>query len=477
MWRGLIRDSVLYGIIGGLSRLATVLVVPFYSRLLNSREFGLIDLLSTATVLLLMVGGLQSESAIARDYHESVRSNSEGRLLASGILSSIFGLTVVALMLLLVGKFGSLFAVEADFEVVLPVALMLLPYQLLLIGQLVARFRGDKGIFALLAIGDLVMTMALTWSLVAIYDFGVPGALWAQAISKLVWGGGATLYLFGGGRLREKKLFDYFTIVRSLKYSLPLVPAVGARWLQRYIGQWAVVAFWGLSAAGELAVAMKTGMLVLLVEMAFRLAWTPIAMQSLDRAEEREKYASALQGYLLGLLPLALTICCFSWVGVKILAPESYREAARAVPLFALSFFWDGTLAIVGIGLNAVRKTYWGMLSYGVAAVCNGALLIYLVPFWGVFGVGVAALCSSLLAAALLLFISQKLYPIPYRYKAVFLSLGATFGALAILLLIPEPGSSWWSVFLNAGQRLVFVSILSFGLIAVLRRNILLENP
>src|SRR5690606_10235554 len=94
-----------------------------------------------------------------------------------------------------------------------------------------------------------------------------------------------------------------------------------------------------------------------------------------------------------------------------------------------LSFIFYGTYYYTSIGIQVEKKNHYSAFILVLAALLNVLLNLAMIPRWGLAGAGVAKLASNILLGITVAAVSQRLYAIPYEYKAI-LQIGLTGAAL-----------------------------------------------
>src|SRR5437773_7848860 len=96
-----VRQFFIYGIAGAASRLAAVVLVPLYTRTLAIAEYGQLEVWLATHTLIVVLAGLQVESAVARDYMEAKSSGSAGALARCAFMLTAFGTAAISIGALL----------------------------------------------------------------------------------------------------------------------------------------------------------------------------------------------------------------------------------------------------------------------------------------------------------------------------------------------------------------------------------------
>jgi O-antigen/teichoic acid export membrane protein len=168
----------------------------------------------------------------------------------------------------------------------------------------------------------------------------------------------------------------------------------------------------------SLGVRIASAMVLLLV--AFRMAWPAFAYSIEDEREARRTYAFVLT-YLLYVscwLSLALGVLA-PWI-VRVLArDEAFWPGADVVaPLAFAGALW-GAYTVVAIGIGRLRRTQFNWVVTGSAALVSVVLNLLLIPEYGIRGAAAASLTAFTVMFVAMAVYSQRLYPVPYQWRRV----------------------------------------------------------
>ncbi len=416
------KESLVYGVAGTLNRFVGVLLVPLYTRLFAPADYGLLDLLTTSSALLSLLSGLQIESGVAREYYEAKSKQYEKELLGTAlVLSTVSGLfwSAVAFIVFMsvIQGYAGLTALH-----ITAILLLLIPTQFMAIFLVLLRFQRRPGVFLFFSSGDVLLGTLLTIYLVVYQHWGILGVLWGLCISKIFWSSVMLLVLRKHFRIVWRKQLAR----RMVFYSAPLIPAVLTKWGQNYANRFILATTFTLAQLGIYSLAVKIASGFALVDMAFRMAWDPYAIELMNEPGFERKYARAFDFYLLGMFAISLLMVLLGTPVVRIMAGQAYQDAGRLVGLITIGLFWTSMDKFFALGNSVVRKTYWNLAGYIPGVLINLFVLWMLGNRWGLFAAGMAYILGGVVSSVALLWVAQRNHYVPYRRRAVVLSLLAS---------------------------------------------------
>lgn len=415
--RQLGSESLVYGLSGVFARFVSVLLVPIYARIFAPKDYGIISLVTTTLALTSIFVVLGLDNAAHRWYWDTEDIADRKKTLASWVWCQLAMATVVAaVMFIVAGALAKLIIGDPGAGIYFRIAALTLPLTVLsTVMTSWLRLQRRPWATMMFASGTNLANILLAIVLVVLLRQGIKGVLEAQLISAAIG------TVAAGIVMREwisTRWFRRDRLHEMLKFSVPLISAALSFWVISLSDRYFVNFYTSTSEVGLYSAGSSIAALVALATGAFQQAWGPFALSIHQKPDAKQVYAKVLLVYLW--------ITCFVSTGLGLLAPEAiglvatprYLGATSVVGILALAYVMMGLQYVAAIG-PALVKTSWPI---GKAAILGSVLNVgcnfLLVPGLGKFGAGVATLLSQAFVAGYLFYRSQRLYPIPYRFRS-----------------------------------------------------------
>lgn len=423
--RELIRNTGIFAI-GSLStKLLSLLMVPLYTTVLSTADYGTVDVIGTFTGLLAPLVTLSVYDAVFRwaldDANDASTAFSNALVVwASSML--IFSSICVGLAALGVAHIGYFW-----FMVVLG--------SLGEICSSLVRGLGYVKLFTVAGIVSSVVFMTLNLVFLLQLELGLTGYLLASAISAAV----SVLVVALGAQVWQ---YWQVTVVRParmqqlLVYSLPLVPNALSWWGVASANRVVLLTFAGVAANGLYAVANKLPSLINLVYGAFLQSWQMAAVKSYDDQDAGAYYTKTFDIVArLQLLMVMALLCVTQFVFATWIAP-TYWQAWQAVPGLLLTVVYTNMSAMVGATYLAAKRTRGLFLTTVYGAVISIGLSVVSVPFLGIIGASLASCVGFAAVLGIRLYETRRFVGIRVTWSAMLkyhLVIGLQIGLMCLL--------------------------------------------
>jgi O-antigen/teichoic acid export membrane protein len=253
---------------------------------------------------------------------------------------------------------------------------------------------------------------------------------------------------------RKLSTVNFKRIGEFLKYGLPLLPTYLLFWLFSSIDRISLRQYSNFTEIGLYSAAFKIVSVMMLFQTGFTTFWVPTAYEKYETQSDPKRFFKKANNtvsfviFLFGLLVLAFKDVIF------LLFEKSYRDASFIAPFLILQPVMYVISETTVLGINFTKKTHWHIAVTGLAALFNFVGNQLLVPHLGAKGAALSTGLSYILFFTLRTIIAEKLYPIGFNLKKIYI------GTLII------SSAAFFGTFLK--NTPVFLSVTAAGVLLIL---------
>lgn len=419
MLKAALRDSLVYGLASVLSKGLAIFLLPLYTRVLSPGDYGAYDLLITVGALANLAVALEISQGLARHWADTAEQAARMRLASTSLWFTIlmYGIFLLCGLLaapqlnaLILGGENYLDAFRLGVGFIAANGV----YYLLL-----NQFRWElrSKAYALVSFIYALLTLLFAATFCLLLDMGLSGVMLAQLLaascSSLL-----CLWLLRG---TFGFAFDLRQLAAMLRFSAPLVPAGLAVFVSLYINRFALNHFASLEEVGLYGIGSRVAGLSTLLILGVQAALTPLVYQHYRDAETPAQIARLFGWFMAVALAGCLFLALFARELLTLFATPEYMAGAALVAVLAPALLLS-QMYIFAPGIAIAKKTHWQLWVTLLSAAVSGVANWLLVPLWGIWGAAMATLLASLLFFLCWLTLSQRLYRIPYSWRALLLA-------------------------------------------------------
>lgn len=458
----LAHDTIIYG--GGdlLGKMIAFFTFPLIAAALTPKAFGTLELVNTVIGLFGLLVGCGLNNSVQRYYWDAQTSEvARPSIVSTGLVMQLF----IAMIAVCIGVFAMPILHGWANQASLPLgwlgllaALSLLPAtQLLQYIQDVTRLHFSPLSFLTISFMNRVLGALLAMLVVVVWKAGVDGFLAVQAIA-------AFCAIPIGLWLIRKDLttkLDRLWAKELLNFGYPYIFAGLAYWLFGSMDRWMLASLSSVEEAGIYSVAFRFSSLVLFVSAAFGQAWSPYAIKiRADYPEHyRKLYAAIFMLLFFFMLMVGGGLALFSGELLGRVMPKVYAGSALPLAILSLGIVLQSTTQITAIGISLERKTNLFARLAWVTAFVNLIGNWLLIPRYGATGSAIATSFSYLILTASYLWFTQRLHPLPIKWKHVAWLLMLSVLVSGVSVVYCTTVFDWTTVLLKLLLALVCIAL------------------
>ncbi len=410
--RELTKNTIIITIGRVSTQFISFLLLPLYTTLLSTEEYGTVDFITTLVSLLIPVFSLMIDQGVFRHLLNCQTDEEKKQAISSGFfVLAVTNACAVVLYFIINGFFSS------PFKIWLLLILIVMSFSNFFLQ--VARGLKHTGDYALGSFISSASIIILNVLYIAILRMGAEGMLTATFAGNLI----CSLFLFIKLRLVKYISISSFKKLLSkneLKYSIPLVPNQLSLWVMNSSDRIIVTFFLGASANGILAVSHKFPTIYMTFYNIFQLAWHETgAIHYFDK--DRDQFFSDM---IKKIVTLYSTLC----MGVIVILPLIFHLLARGdfsqaynnIPIYLVASLFNVVIGLLGVIYVATKKTKEIAKTTIISAVINIIVNVALINYIGLYAASISTFVGYLVTMIYRIKDTKKYLKIKYDIKQIF---------------------------------------------------------
>lgn len=380
----LLSNTLLFTIANMGSKIMVFLMVPLYTAVLTTNEYGIADVVqTTATMLIPILTAMIAEAVLRFCF---LKEYSCDEVLSIGIRITIWGVLLCALLSLcfLIIPFFKEIGLYVLFIPVLFASNSMM--------NLFHKYCRGTDRVRISAIAGLLSTFVLIiFNLIflLVFKIGVLGYLMAYALGDF----SAIIYMVIKGKTLESYKTTRNIELRKemLKYSIPLVPNSLSWWAINSVNRYIMLAWLGVSAVGVYSATLRIPSILTVLCDIFAQAWLLSALKDYGSDESKRFIRSMHNKYFVLLILLTACIILLSYPLAKILLSGDFSQYWWVTPYLFISVFYGALVGFLGSIFSSERKNTMQFVSTMIGAIVS---ILITVLFMNQYGVSVVAIST-----------------------------------------------------------------------------------
>ena len=385
--KNLAKNTIIITIGKICTQLITFFLLPLYTGILSTEEYGTVDLLNTLVSLLLPIVTFQVEQAVFRELIEvRGKKDKESRIISSAVITVIFQCIVYLIIFALISPF-----INNHYKFFLATNVVANIFLSLLLQ--IARGFGDNKKYAFASFISALSTIVFNVLFLVVIKLGANGMLLGTMLGQIV----ATIYLFISLKLyKYLKVKDYKKeVIKSLwKYSLPLIPNAISWWVFNASDRVIASAFLGVDQNGILAASLKFSAVYITFYNIFNMSWTESISIAIKDADVSDYFNKMFNIVLRLFTAMGIgMIACMPFV-FPIMINEKFSAGYGLIPISIVGSLFNVVVGLISVIYVAEKNTKAIASTSIVSAVINIIVHLVLIKFIGLY----AAVISTFVA-------------------------------------------------------------------------------
>lgn len=367
------------------SKMMSFFLIPFYTAILTTEEYGISDLMTTTVNLLLPFLTLLMSEAVMRFALD--KNNDATSVFTTGLTVTLFG---TALFLVL-SPLALLYQSIAHYYVYFVVY-----YIVVALHTTISYFvRGiDKvGIYTISGMLQTLFFLILNILFLAVIKIGIKGYLLSMILGHVI----SIICLIAGTKLYKyvkPSSFDRVLLRKMLAYSVPMIPNSLSWWISNSSDKYLITFFCGVTLTGVYSVSQRIPSLFATISTIFMGAWQISAVEDWGSEQTRKFFSEVYNRYSVLNNVIVSGLIFLAKIMARILFSKDFYDGWFYVSILLFAFLFHAMSSFFGSIYTSAKKTKMLFSSTLAGALLNIVFNIIMIPLWGGIGAAVATFIS-----------------------------------------------------------------------------------
>ena len=386
----LVKNTIIITIGKICTQLITFFLLPVYTALLSTEEYGTVDLLNTLISLCLPIVTFQIEQALFRNLIDNRDNESK---IKNAISTTLIIVMLQSILYLLVFVIVAPF-IHNQYKYYLATNVIASIFSSIMLQ--IARGLGDNKKYASGSFITALTTVVLNIIFIVVFKWGAYGMLTASLIGNIV----CSIYI-----LISKKIYRYIDIksfskklLKKLwKYSLPLIPNAISWWIFNSSDRIIVSSFLGIGENGILSAAYKFSSVYITIYNIFNMTWTESASLHINDKDNNQFFSKIIDTALRLFTAICFGIIAFMPFIFPIMINQKFSSAYNQIPILMLSSLFNVIIGLLSVIYIAKKNTKAVARTSIFSAIINLVVNLSLIKFIGLYAASISTLAAYLL--------------------------------------------------------------------------------
>lgn len=471
-------QTAIYGLSSIVGRLLNYLLVPLYTRVLITSEYGVVtEMYAYVSILwVILTYGMETTYFRFSESEKDKRSVFDTAFLSVVFTSALFGI----LVLINSGGLANWLDYADHVNYVVWFGLILAFDAITAIPFAKLRQQNKAFRFAMLKLVNIGVNIGLNLFFILVCPYILknhPDGVLASLIQSFFDPGDMVGYIFISNLIASSLTlllllpeiplrrfsFDVKLWYRMLGYTWPLlIVAISGSinlsldkiLLPRLLPEGTDV----MAQVGIYGACYKVSIIMSLFVQTFRYAADPFFFSESSKNDSRQLFADVFNYFTIAVSLIFLFTMMYIDIVIRFIG-VAYREGAGVIPVLLMGNLFLGIYYTLSIWYKLTNQTIYGAVLSAIGAGLSVILNILFIPNFGYYGSAWAAFAAYTVMMVMSYFLGQKYFPVPYNLRKFFIYTG-----LPVLFYL----ISYYLRIENLYHRLAFNTLLVFFYLALI---------
>lgn len=407
----LIKNVGLLTVSNFATKMLSFFLVPLYTSVLSTGEYGTYDLFNTTISLLIPLLTLDIQEAVLRF---SIDKNSDhSKIWYVGLKYTVISCMIVSIAVLINNITGLLLILQ-EYTIEFLALYILNAFTSIFI--FFARGIGKIVELSISAICSSVVIIGCNILFLLVLKMGLHGYFWASILGSAV----QCIYLLV--KIDSLKNFRHnkkslILQRKMISYSKPMIANAISWWINNASDRYVVTWFCGMAVNGIYSVSYKIPSIMSMLQSVVSQAWILSATREFDAEDKDDFFINTYNIYNFLLVFSCSLLIVADKLIAKVLFVKDFYVAWKYAPFLMISTVFSGMAAFLGGVLSAIKKSRLFAKSSVITAIINTILNFALVYFIGALGAAFSTAIAYSLMWIIRLYQVKKYILLKINYK------------------------------------------------------------
>lgn len=382
-------NTIIIGIGKFSTQIVSFLLLPLYTSILSTEEYGIYDLILTITTFALPFITLLMEESMFRFLIDCKDDTQKKNVISQTMLYTLVSTIFFLAGILVVNNF---FKIPYLWISLLYIASSIISG----LRNALVRGLGKIKLYTLVNFISSLLNIILNVVFIALLRLGIYGLLLAGIISNII--SSAIIFII-------LKMHKYFSIknydknlmAKMIKYSIPLVPNSLSWAVVNLSDRLIISGAIGASANGIYAMSYKFPNLMNTIYGFFYTAWTESSAKAINDNENEEFFNNIYKSLTNAMFSVSLGIIVCMPLIFNLFIKADYSEAYKYIPILVIAMYFNNMSGYYGGIFTGYKDTKVMGITTIIGAIINIVVDILLINFIGIYAAAISTLVSCMI--------------------------------------------------------------------------------
>ena len=387
MKKELMKNTFIIAIGKFSTQVISYFLLPLYTSILSTSEYGVYDFLVTACIFLVPFITLLMEESMFRFLIDEKTKQGKMKVMSNACIYSILSMIIWCLILFII-------LTIFNFKYNLVFIFYIISCIFITLSNSISRGMGKIKIYSLSNFILSILTIILNILFIVTFRLGTKGLLYATIIANVL----TSLFIFIKLKIYTFIRFKYVKkkeLVKMVKYSYPLVPNSIGWSIINISDRLIITLFLGSSENGIYAMSNKFPNIMNTFSGFFFTAFKENASKAIKENNYKEYYDNIQEIVHRAFISISILLMTAIPFIFNLFINISYSEAYQYIPILIVALYYGNMSGFYGSIFVAFKETKVIGKSTIVGAIINLVVNISLIKFIGIYAAVISTLISN----------------------------------------------------------------------------------